>query len=138
MHKKSLFLGSVVKLLVLLSALIPPSLLAKTQANISNIRTSTKANTQRIVFDITGENDPAYYLKKEGQSLNITLEALISPAQEQKLSRKIENSKYISSVEFLTLEDEKETIITLNLNERVREDVFSLPSPSRVVIDLKD
>ena len=138
MHKKSPFLGSVIKLLVLLSVLIPASLLARTQANISNIRTSVKANIQRIVFDITGEKDPAYYLKKEGQSLNITLEALISPAQEQKLSRKIENSKYISSVEFLTLEDEEETIITLNLNKRVKEDVFSLPSPSRLVIDLKD
>lgn len=138
MHKRGSVLTSLLGTLLTLLVLIPSSSIAKTPASISNLRTSVKARTQRLVFDITGENDPAYYIKKEKQTLNLSLEATLSPAKENEFIKKIENSKYISSVEFLTLPDEKETIVSMVLKNGVKEDIFSLPSPSRIVIDLKE
>lgn len=138
MHKRGSVLTSLLGTLLTLLVLIPSNSIAKAPASISNLRTSVKARTQRLVFDITGENDPAYYIKKEKQTLNLSLEATLSPAKENEFIKKIENSKYISSVEFLTLPDEKETIVSMVLKNGVKEDIFSLPSPSRIVIDLKE
>jgi hypothetical protein len=131
-------LSPLITLLLALSVIIPcSSLVAQNAPDISNLRTSIKANTQRLVFDITGEKDPAYYVKKDKNTLNVTLEAKLNTLKEDEFIKKIDKSKYISSIEFLTLPDENETIISIALNSGVKEDVFSLPSPSRVVIDLK-
>jgi DNA-binding transcriptional ArsR family regulator len=138
MQKSSPVFTPLLKILSAILVLTPLALMAKTPASISNLRTSVKANTQRLVFDITGENDPAYYIKKEKQTLNLTLEASLSPTKESEFIKKIEDSRYISSVEFLTLTDEKETVVSMTLKAGVKEDIFSLPSPSRVVIDLKE
>jgi hypothetical protein len=131
-------LSPLITLLLALSVIVPySSLVAQNAPDISNLRTSIKANTQRLVFDITGEKDPAYYVKKDKNTLNVTLEAKLNTLKEDEFIKKIDKSKYISSIEFLTLPDENETIISIALNSGVKEDVFSLPSPSRVVIDLK-
>ena len=44
---------------------------------------------------------------------------------------------FIKKASFIVLPEEKETIISLNINEKTSEDIFSLAKPSRLVIDLE-
>ncbi|MEI6080270.1 MAG: hypothetical protein WCQ53_06525 [bacterium] len=104
--------------------------------DLSNIRTSVKADVQRIVFDITGENEPAYYLKKDKDTINLTLEASISPSKEIELKKKLQNSKYIDSIKVLHLPAEGELILSMKLKAKTFEQFMALPNPSRVVIDI--
>ena len=105
-------------------------------SDLSNIRTSVKADVQRIVFDITGENEPAYYLKKDKDTINLTLEASISPSKETELKKKLQNSRYIDSIKILHLPEEGESILSIKLKTKTFEQFMALPNPSRVVIDI--
>ena len=124
-------------MLLLSLTLISNSYSANNQASsLSNIRTSFKGGVQRIVFDITTENEPAYYVKKDKGTVSLTLETNISANKEKALIKNIENIHYIGKVQFLNLADEGELIITMELKEGAINEVMTLPNPSRVVIDI--
>ena len=107
-------------------------------SSLSNIRTSFRGGVQRIVFDITTENEPAYYVKKDPDkgTVSLTLETNVVANKEKALIKNLENTHYIGKVQFLNLTDEGELIITMELKAGVIKEVMTLPHPSRVVIDL--
>lgn len=104
--------------------------------NLTNIRTSYKTGTQRIVLDITGENEPAYYLKKETDSLYLTIEANIPMDKVFSFKKILENTNNIKSIQFLRLPEEGESTLIINLKGKTSEEIMSLPNPSRVVLDI--
>lgn len=130
---------SIVKLSVLsFLALILTGGLCFASPSIDNIRTSVRDGVQRIVFDITGEKTPAYYIKRDRDNVFITFEALIDQRKQRTLSERLKNTSYVSNVEFLTLPDEVETVVILKLRDRPSiKEFFALSSPPRVVVDLE-
>lgn len=104
--------------------------------NLTNIRTSYKTGTQRIVLDITGETEPPYYLKKEQNILYVTIEANIPMEKIFAFKKTLENTNNIKSIQFLRLPEENESTLIINLKSRTSEEIMSLPNPSRVVLDI--
>ena len=124
-------------ILLLSLTLITNSYSANNQTcNLSNIRTSFKGGIQRIVFDITTENEPAYYIKKDKGSVSLTLETNVATNKQKALIKSLENTHYIGKVQFLNLPDEGELIITMELKTGSVKEVMTLPHPSRVVVDI--
>lgn len=105
-------------------------------STLNKIRTSYKAGTQRIVLDITGEKEPAYYLKKDSDTLYVTIEGNIPIEKENIFKKTLENSNNIKSIKFLRLPDEGESTLIINLKGKTSEEIMSLPNPSRVVLDI--
>ncbi|MCX6113203.1 MAG: hypothetical protein NTY22_08000 [Proteobacteria bacterium] len=124
-------------MLIMLLALTGNVYSANNSANhLNNIRTSFKGGIQRIVFDITGENEPAYYIKKDKNTLSLTLETSLSTDKDRILKKTLENTHYIGNVQFLHLPEEEELIITMDLKTNTSEEIMTLPHPSRVVVDI--
>jgi hypothetical protein len=105
-------------------------------SGITGIRTSFRGGIQRVVFDITGENEPAFYVEKDKNILSLTLEAYLPVGKDIELKQAIENSRYIDSVQLLHLPEERELIISMELKPGTFEESLALPNPSRVVIDI--
>ena len=103
---------------------------------LGSIRTSFKGDTQRIVFDITTENEPAYYTRKDGNQIRLILETSLATSKEKALIKSLENTHYIGKVQLLNLTDEGELIITMELKTGGIKEAMTLPHPSRVVIDI--
>lgn len=107
-------------------------------SEISNIRTAKDGQKQRIVIDIDGQKEPAFYIKKAKNEINITIETVLSYQRSNEFKKVLEGTRYIERANFTLLEKEGETILTIftNPKEKVSDEIFALPSPSRLVIDL--
>lgn len=105
--------------------------------NITNVRTSFNNGKQRIVVDIEGEEEPTYYVRKGKNVIDITMEKIISIDKARTFAELLGNTNFIQKATFIVLPEEKETIISLNVNDNTSDDVFSLAKPSRLVIDLE-
>ena len=108
-------------------------------SEISNIRAAKDGQKERLVIDIDGQKEPAFYVKKSKDQIHITIEATINEQRKQEFTKLLEKTRYINSANFIVLNKENEVIITLNMNPglKISEEIFSLPSPSRVVVDLE-
>jgi len=105
--------------------------------NISNIRTSFNNGKQRIVIDTDGNKEPAYYIRKGKEVIDITMEKTISIDKAKTFAELLGNTNFIKKASFIVLPEENETIISLNINDKTSDDIFSLTKPSRLVIDLE-
>lgn len=105
--------------------------------NITNVRTSFNNGKQRIVIDIEGDEEPAYYVRKGKNVIDITMERIVSIDKARTFAELLGNTNFIQKATFIVLSEEKETIISLNVNDNTSDDVFSLAKPSRLVIDLE-
>lgn len=105
--------------------------------NISNIRTSFSSGKQRIVIDVDGEKEPAYYVRKSKNVIDITLEKTLSTDNVKLFAGLLNDTNFINKVSFVVLPEESETIISINVKDKTSDDIFSLTSPPRLVIDLE-
>ena len=123
---------------ILLSAIALPLFLLSA-SEISNIRVARDGQKQRIVIDFDGQKEPPFYIKKSKGEINITVEATLNSQRALEFKKVLQKTRYIDDVKFTVLDKEGETVITLltNLKEKVADEIFSLPSPARVVIDLE-
>lgn len=106
---------------------------------ISNIRTAKDGQKERVVIDIDGQKEPAFYVKKAKDQIHITIEATINEQRKQEFTKVLEKTRYINSSEFIDLNKENEVIITLYTKPgmKIYDEIFALPNPSRVVVDLE-
>jgi len=105
--------------------------------SVTNVRTSFNNGKQRIVMDIDGDNEPAYYVRKGRNVIDITIERTISMDKAKTFAELLGNTNFIKKASFIVLPDEKETIISLSIGDKVSDDIFALAKPSRLVIDLE-
>ncbi len=124
-------------MITLLLALMPIFLLGSFE--VTNIRSAKDGQKQRIVIDLDGQKEPSYYVKKAKGEINITLEAKLSTQRAKEFKKILEKTRYVDELDFMILDKEEETIITIftNKKEKVADEIFALPNPSRVVIDLE-
>lgn len=106
---------------------------------ISSIRVAKDGQKQRIVIDIEGQKERSFYIKKDKGIISITIEALLDPKKTDEFKALIEKMNYIEGVSFISLDKEAECVISLFLNkkDKIADQVFSLPDPSRIVIDIE-
>jgi hypothetical protein len=105
--------------------------------NITNVRTSFNNGKQRIVVDIEGDEEPTYYVRKGKNVVDITMEKVISMDKARAFAELLGNTNFIQKASIIVLPEEKETIISLNVNSSTSDDVFALAKPSRLVVDLE-
>ena len=105
--------------------------------NITNVRTSFNNGKQRIVMDIDGNKEPAYYVRKGKNTIDITVERIVTMDKAIAFAELLGNTNFIKKASFIVLPEEKETIISLIVNDKTSDDIFSLSKPSRLVIDLE-
>lgn len=105
--------------------------------NITNVRTSFNKGKQRVVIDIDGNDEPAYYVRKGKNEIDLTIERITTPDKAESFAGLLSGTNYIQKASFILLPDEKETIISIDINDKVSDDIFSLAGPSRIVIDLE-
>ena len=105
--------------------------------NIANVRTSFNNGKQRIVMDIDGEEEPAYYVRKGKNVIDLTVEGITTIDKARAFAELLGNTNFIKKASFIVLPEEKETIISLSISDKTSDDVFSLAKPSRLVIDLE-
>ena len=105
---------------------------------IRSIRTSFNRGKQRIVIDLDGKNETSFYVKKWGNILAIAIEARLDKLKAKELKNLLKKTPYIDHVQFVDLNDEGEVMINLHLSQDVLSSIFTLPSPSRVVIDMRN
>ena len=105
--------------------------------SITNVRTSFNSGKQRLVIDMDGNNEPAYYVRKGKNTLDITIEKFITIDKATSYAELMGNTNFIKKASFIALPEEKETIISLSINDNTSDDIFALAKPSRLVIDLE-
>jgi len=104
---------------------------------ITNIRTSLIKGKQRIVIDIDGSEEPAYYVRKDKETIDVTIERTLPEGKAESFASLLGNTNYVRKAQFIILPEEKETIISISTKGKVSDDVFALANPSRIVIDLE-
>lgn len=108
-------------------------------AELSNIRTAKDGQKHRIVIDLDGQKEPSFYVKKAKDKIYLTIEATINEQRVPEFIKVLEKTKNIERVELIALNNEKEVILTFisNPEQKISEEIFALPNPSRVVIDVE-
>ncbi len=131
-------LNMLVRSIILLS-LVLSSFCFVSALEITNVRVARDGQKQRIVIDFDGQKEPSFYIKKSKGEISITVEANLNPQRALEFKKVLQKTRYIDDANFTILSKEGETIITLltNPKEKVADEIFSLPSPARVVIDLE-
>ena len=106
-------------------------------AELSNIRTSFEKGKQRIVIDLDGNSEPAYYIRKGKETIDITIESSTTIDKAKGYAELLANTNFVKKATFIVLPEEDEIIISMSMNEKVADDIFALGSPSRIVVDLE-
>ena len=88
-------------------------------------------------MDIDGEEEPAYYVRKGKNIIDVTVELTTSMDNAKTFAELLGSTNFIKKASFIVLPEEKETIISLSINDKTNDDIFSLAKPSRLVIDLE-
>ncbi len=106
---------------------------------LSNIRTAKDGSKYRIVIDLDGQKEPAFYVKKAKDKIYLTIEASVNEQRIPEFIKVLEKTNNIEKVELMAFNKEKEVILAFSTNptQKISEEIFALPNPSRVVIDVE-
>ncbi|MFL5783003.1 MAG: hypothetical protein ACJ76H_00255 [Bacteriovoracaceae bacterium] len=105
-------------------------------AQVTGVRSSAVAGRgyERVVIDFNTPNVPRLYghISSQTQKLSIDLfDTTVATAQPQ-----LKNSKYVKNIDFINV-DGKSLTMDIALKSKASFDVFYLPDPGRLVIDIR-
>ena len=105
-------------------------------SQVTSVRSSVVAGRgyERVVVDFNTPSIPRVYghISSQTQKLSIDLfDTSVATAQPQ-----LKNSKYVKNIDFISI-DGKTLTMDISLKSKASFDVFYLPDPGRLVIDIR-